>query len=164
MAPMTPLEWKGEYDRWRDHGGVVYLSEHRGAWGNEEELLDLSFEPYTRNYVVLFPISITRFAAMSAAHSLRNQGYAIAVHHVPTLAPFSHREATLHDLRMAGKGLVIDDDFPGGAASDIAQQLHAATGAQMRVAGLEKRTTGFNAHDNLPPDAERIEQLVKEML
>ena len=163
-APMTPLEWKGEYDRWREHGSVVYLSEHRGAWGNGEELMHLPLVPLRRHSAVLFPISITRFVADAAARKMFDEGYAIAVRHVSVLAPFIPSEAALQDLRLCGKGLVIDDDFAGGVASDIAQQLHAVTGAQMRVAGLEKRTAGFNAHDNLPPDAERIKQLVREML
>lgn len=163
-APMTPLEWRREYDRWREHGGVVYLSEHRGAWGREEELLHLPLVPLQRHSAVLFPISITRFAADVAARKMFDEGYSIAVRRILVLAPFTPSEEALQDLRMAGKGLVLDDDYPGGAASDIAQQLHAATGAQMRVAGLEKRTAGFNTHDNLPPDAARIEQLVKEML
>lgn len=168
-APMTPLEWKGEYNRWREHGGVVYLSEHRGAYENAEELRSTGDEFWKRGsypQVTIFPISITRFAAISAAEEvLTNEAKPVAIHHVSALKPFDPSPEALVDLKTSRfGGIVLDDDYPGGVASDIAMQLHALTGARMRVLGLPDRTAGFGpGMDVLPPDKERIKQFIKEL-
>lgn len=164
LAPMTPGEWRVAYDEWMAGDDVVYLSEHRGAYNN-------NIEHVMRNYsvasITLLPISITRFAAIQAAEELwQEEHLAVAVHHISQLKPLRLPDIAYHDASLArGGGIVIDDDYPGGVASDIAMQLHAVTGAQMRVLGLRDRTAGFAARvDNLPPDKERIKQFIQETL
>ncbi len=167
FAPMTPGEWHAAYDEFMRGDDPVYLSEHRGAYDNEKELQPLRpmiLQPYD---VVLFPTSITRFAALEAANDLLvDDNIKVAVHHVFQLKPFSATSDVYYDCSMAEHGgIVLDDDYAGGVASDIAMQLHAAIGARMRVLALEDRTAGFGpGMDVLPPDKERIKSFIKEML
>jgi hypothetical protein len=154
-APMTPNEWLHEYEGWRLNGGVVYLSEHRGAWGNDADLP--TYRPARPDFVV-FASSITRFAALEASNEERAN---IAVHHVPVLRPFAASDDALDDLSCCGYGIVLDDDFDGGVASEIAQKLAEKTGASVWVKGLDDRVAGFGpGMDNLPPDAARILHLI----
>ena len=151
-APMRPSEWTTAYNEWMAGDDPMYLSEHRGAYDNEGELPDT----LRGGDITLYPISITRFAADRAAADLVMQGINIDVMHICELKP-------LHMTRVPTTkyGIVLDDDYAGGTASDIAQQIHAATGAQMRVLALEDRTAGFSiATDNLPPNADRIKRFI----
>ncbi len=170
IVPMTPDEWRSAYDEWMAGDDVVYLSEHRGAYGNAEELEPREWggTPSTMMpEVVLFPISITRFATEQAAQELFEDGIAcVAMHHIVGLKPFTASAGACYDLSMSRHGgIVLDDDYVGGAASDIAMQLHTLTGARMRVLGLKDRTAGFGPRmDNLPPSVERIKAFVREQL
>lgn len=166
-APMTPGEWRAAYEEFMAGDDVIYLSEHRGAYDNSEELFRLRLPLIPKADVVLFPISITRFEAIKAAYDLiREFGSAVTLHHIFQLKPFSPAKDALYDLTNSRYGgIVLDDDYPSGVASDIAMQLHALTGARMRVLGLENRTAGFAQHlDNLPPDKERIKKFVLETI
>ena len=152
-SPMTPLEFTIAYQEFMNQDGVVYLSEHRGAYDNEEELHDILHD---RPDIVLFPISITRFAAMEAAIALHKKGVNVAVHHVFHVKPFMPSEQALEALRKSRYGgIVLDDDYTNGIAKSLAHDLSDATGAQMDVMGLEDRTSGFS-NDNLPPSEEQI--------
>lgn len=164
FAPMTPGEWRDAYHEFMAGDDVAYLSEHRGAYNNEWELLTHYYDQAA--HIILFPISITRFAAVEAAQELFDEcGLRVGVQQVWQLKPFVPSETALANLAQAGHGVVIDDDYPGGAASDLAMQLHALTGARMRVLGLDDRTAGFAARvDNLPPDKVRIKAFVKELI
>lgn len=162
-SPMTPGEWKGAYDDFIRGDDPVYLSEHRKAYDNEGELPTISM---TVPDVVLFPISVTRFAALDAASVLNASGVKVAVHHIFRLKPFQPSEGALDDLwRSRFGGIILDDDFPSGVASAIAQDLHVRTGAQVRTMGLEDRTAGFSVQtDNLPPDAGKIEGFIRDLI
>lgn len=165
IAPMTPGEWRGAYDSWMEREDVVYLSEHRGAWDNALELPDYFWngsQNLPHPEVILFPTSITRFAALEVA----KHNPAVRVHHIKQLRPFLASSTAYYDLSMSRKGgLVLDDDFPGGAGSAIAHRLAAETGARVEFMGLEDRVAGFGpGMDNLPPTSEQIKQRVREML
>lgn len=166
FAPMTPGEWRAAYEEFMTGDDVVYLSEHRGAWGNSEELLPRSSMLIKQPDIALFPISITRFSSLEASSELWDEKQiSVAVHHVHKLKPFLPSKASLNSLKETRHGgIIIDDDYPSGVASDIAMQLHALTGAQMRVLGLEDRTAGFAARvDNLPPDKLKIKQFIQQI-
>lgn len=163
VSPMTPGEWRVAYEDFMAGDDVVYLSEHRKAYDNSDE-----FSPWIGGHnpdIVLFPISITRFAAHQAAVELSAEGIAVLVHHVVSIKPFAPTVEQLEDLRRARcGGIVLDDDYADGTAKAIALDLHAATGARMRAIGLEDRTAGFAARvDNLPPDKDRIKKVVIEV-
>ena len=164
FSPMTPNEWTTAYEEFMRGDDVVYLSEHRAAWANGHEFLD--YRPSNPD-IILFPISITRFAACEASYELlvEDRLY-VAIHHVFQLKPFVPEKAAQEDLRSAPfGGLVIDDDYPDGTAKALALDLHVLTGAQMNVLGLDNRTAGFAPRvDNLPPDKEKIKAKIREII
>ena len=162
FAPMTPGEWRAAYDEFMAGDDVVFLSEHRGAYDNTEELFPVRPE---RPEIVLFPISITRFAAARAAEELASESSRVAVHHIYQLKPFEPCASSIADLRASVYGgIVLDDDYPDGVAKALAHDLAAATGRPMRVMGLANRTAGFAARvDNLPPTKEQIKQYIREV-
>lgn len=164
FSPATPLEWKSAYDEFMAGDDVVYLSEHRGSWGNHQEFLD--YRPLWPD-IVLFPISITRFAACEASTELfAETGLRVAIHHISKLKPFLPGKAVEEDLGVAHYGgIVLDDDYPDGTAKALAFDLHKLTGAPMSVLGLEDRTAGFSAQtDNLPPNADKICAFVRQII
>lgn len=173
FAPMTPREWRDAYQEFMSGDDVVYLSEHRGAYdtrneflaflGQEEpELLRRRSGTNRPPDIVLIPISITRTAAINAAQEMMVQNIAVAVHPAWCLKPLQLTSRAFDDLeRACYGGIVIDDDYEGGVASDIAIKLHAKTGATMRVLGLKDRTAGFSLwNDNLPPNKETIKEFI----
>ena len=161
-SPMTPEEYRTAYREFMEGDDVVYLSEHRGAYGNEQELLAVRPE---RPEMVLFPISITRFAAQQAAIELLEESSYVAVHHVFQLKPFKPSPEAVTDLKASVYGgVVLDDDYPDGVAKAIAFDLAAVTGRPMRVMGLSNRTAGFAARvDNLPPTKDEIKHFIREL-
>lgn len=165
FSPMTPNEWKSAYDEFMAGDDVVYLSEHRAAWGNDKELPPLTFG-IQKPEVVLFPISITRFAAVDAAYELYIENTTIAeVQHITQLKPFSPNRDMLIGLKSTMCGIVIDDDHPDGTAKALALDLHNLTGAKMHVLGLENRTAGFSPQtDNLPPSKEKIKDFIRSLI
>ena len=52
-SPMRPAEWAVAYKEWMLNGGVTYLSEHRGAWGEIEA--SESWRVIPNPAAVLFP-------------------------------------------------------------------------------------------------------------
>lgn len=164
FSPMTPNEWKSAYDEFMAGDDVVYLSEHRVAWDNEYELPD--YRP-TNPDIVLFPISITRFAATVASTELfAEDGLQIAIHHISQIKPFTPSGDALYDLQKAKYGgIVIDDDYHDGTAKPLAFDLHNLTGAHMNVMGLDNRTAGFSPQtDNLPPDKDKIKAKIRDTI
>ena len=163
FAPMTPGEWRAAYEEFMAGDDVVYLSEHRGAYDNAEELPPIRPE---RPEIVLFPVSITRFTAVQAAVELLGESARVAVHHVVTLKPFAPSAEALADLRAAPYGgIVLDDDYTDGVAKALAFDLGVVTGRPMRVMGLTAEcTAGFAPRlDNLPPNKEEIKRYVREI-
>ena len=175
FSPMTPGEWRSAYEEFMAGDDVVYLSEHRKAYDQSDETppwridrLGFATEGSPVPDVVIFPISITRFAAVEAAKELFNETNPIiaSVHHIFQLKPFKPSQEALNDLKVAYYGgIVIDDDYPDGTAKALALDLHNLTGARMYVLGLEDRTAGFSPQtDNLPPDKIRIKQFVQGII
>lgn len=173
FSPMTPNEWKSAYEEFMAGDDVVYLSEHRAAWGNNEELPPIrprQCASYLNKMVdpdiVLFPISITRFAAVAAAQALQEEEIDVAVHHISQIKPYGPLEESLADLSYSVHGgIVLDDDYPDGTAKALAFDLAQLTGAKMRVLGLDNRTAGFSAAtDNLPPDVAKIKAFIRHIV
>ena len=156
VSPMTPLEYQKTYASFMSEEEVYYVSEHRGAYNNAEELPDILHE---KPDFVLLPISITRFAAMEAARRLReSHGLHVSVVHQYQLKPYPMNAGGQVAASRFGS-LVIDDDYVDGIARSIGQRYHEAIpGCQPVFAlGLDDRSAGFAAHlDNLPPSADLI--------
>ena len=163
FSPMTPGEWRAAYEEFMAGDDVVLLSEHRGAYDNAEEFTRWIDARGTEVY--LFPISITRFAAVQAAVTLSREGIGAVVSHLERIKPLSVSADELKALERSDLGIVIDDDYPDGVAKAIANDLSNATGTRVVAMGLEDRTAGFAAHlDNLPPTAEEIAAHVRREL
>ena len=62
---------------------------------------------------MLVSISITRFAALEAATALNEMGYRVCIQYTLVKALRLASEA-LRDLKISGRGLVLDDDYVDG--------------------------------------------------
>ena len=158
VSPMTPSEYRKVYADFMRSGEPTYISEHRGSYSQTEDLNDIHFDDPD---FVLFPISITRFAAMEASRMMLEDGYLVAVYHQVGLKPYVIEDRWIEAL--AGiSGLVLDDDYGDGIASTIAHKLSEVSGSTVYSMGLEDKTAGFSkSKDNLPPNAEEICSLIR---
>ena len=141
----------------------MYVSEHRGSYGNSEELDDVILED---SDIVLFPISITRFEAMKAQEMLLEQGIKASVIHQVWIKPFVFEDNWKHLLnRSKYGGIVLDDDYVDGVGSALAHKMMLESDKKVHVMGLENKTAGFHKDvDNLPPTAEKICQQVRSIM
>ncbi|CAK0769369.1 hypothetical protein CCP4SC76_5180019 [Gammaproteobacteria bacterium] len=162
-SPMTPEEYRTTYREFMTSDDVVYVSEHRGAYTNADELPDIVHD---QPDYVLCPLSITRFAAVKASQDLFAEGIKVSVHHLFRIKPFSPDEATIRSLDCCtAGGCVLDDDYPDGIAKSLAHDLAALSKAPMTVLGLQNRSAGFAVEvDNLPPNAPMIARFVRHRL
>jgi pyruvate dehydrogenase E1 component beta subunit len=162
VSPMTPGEYEQAYAEFMESDDVVYVSEHRGAYNNTEELPNIEYDIPD---VVLFPISITRFAAVEASKELEKEGYKVAVHHIVNIKPFNPTENDKLVLKRAKHGIVLDDDYVDGIAKSLAFDLCKGTSSEMHVMGLKDKSAGFYPQvDNLPPSKDEIIAKIKEIL
>jgi len=161
-SPMTPGEYIECYENFMKSDDVFYVSEHRGAYNNTEELPDVEFD---KPDFVLFPISICRFAALAASLELRTQGIHVAVYHQKVLKPYNISDKWIYALNKSGKGLVLDDDYPDGIASTLAQKLMIGSASKVYSMGLKEKSAGFAQHlDNLPPSKDEIINKIKNIV
>jgi len=162
VSPMTPGEYVKVYDDFMNEDDVYYVSEHRGSYNNSEELMNIYNE---KPDITLFPISITRFAAVEAAKELKKEGINVNVCHIMQIKPFLPSQMDIDSLKMSGKGIVLDDDYVDGIAKNLSFDLNKLTGANVYVMGLENKTAGFYSQvDNLPPNKNDIIKKIKEIL
>jgi len=164
-SPMTPMEYETCYNNFQKNDEVFYVSEHRGAYNNKEELPCMD---YSVPDIVLYPISITRFAALKAAERLYKEGVKVAVYHQMQLKPYLKQNKAIHALeRSRFGGIVLDDDYTDGIASIIAHKIMISSSGSQKVytMGLKNKTAGFAKHlDNLPPTADEICIKIKEII
>ena len=164
FSPMTPGEWLLAYEEFMAGDDVVLLSEHRGAYDCDQEFTGWIAGGRLPD-IYLFPISITRFAAVEAAIQLNAEGISAVVCHLERIKPLPVVQSELEALARAGRGVVIDDDYQDGVAKAIANDLANLTGARVTAMGLEDRTAGFaDRFDNLPPSAAKIAAHVRREL
>jgi len=163
FSPMTSTEYQSVYKQFMEEDEVYYVSEHRGAYNNAEGLWDLY---YKEPDIVLFPISITRFAAQQAAAELAKENIRVAIHHIMQIKPFEPSRDAVHSLkRSVYGGIVLDDDYVDGIAKSLAFDLIEQSGAEMDVMGLKNRTAGFHPEvDNLPPSKDEIIAKIREVI
>ena len=162
VSPMTPGEYKQVYDQFMTDDDPYYISEHRKSYDNTEELQDVIYE---NSDFILFPISITRFAAEEAKKKLEKLGLKVSIIHQLWINPFVARDEWLTALSASRYGgMVLDDDYVAGTCSKIAHELMLKSNVPVHVMGLENRTAGFYPTvDNLPPNADQIYRKVKEL-
>ena len=163
IAPMSPGEYKMAYEKFMEDNDVYYISEHRKSYDNNSEFCNTILN---NSDIVLFPISITRFAAEEAKKELESIGLKVSIIHQVWIKPFVLEESWKHCLNNSKfGGIVLDDDYEEGVASSIAHRIMLETnGKKVNTLCLENRTAGFHPDvDNLPPSKEDIIRKVKEM-
>ena len=163
ISPMTPKEYLIAYNDFMKNDDVMYVSEHRGSYGNSEELNDSIADDLD---LVLFPISITRFEAQKAKKELEKEGYKIGIANILWIKPF-HIKKDWEKAVIKSKfgGIVLDDDFTQGVASNIAYELMKRTKKNFEVMGLKNKSAGFSKDtDNLPPSYKDIISKCKEII
>lgn len=154
LSPMSPGEYKAAYDAFMADDEVYYISEHRRSYDHCDEFSDVVVSDPD---LVLFPISITRFAAREAAAELNRDGYRVGVVNLFRIKPLCMGDGVSQLAQSRNGGLVLDDDYPDGIAKAIANDLSNEYGKPVRAMGLEDRSSGFSKDsDNLPPDKDGI--------
>ena len=152
---MTPKEYLIAYNDFMKNDEVMYVSEHRGSYTNTKELDDYLDGDLD---LILFPISITRFEAHKAKIELEKEGYKIGIANILWIKPFSiKKDWEQAVLKSKFGGIVLDDDYTDGVASNLAYQLIKKTKKNFEVMGLKDRSAGFSkTTDNLPPSCKEI--------
>ena len=163
ISPMTPKEYLIAYNDFMKNDEVMYVSEHRGSYTNTKELDDYLDGDLD---LILFPISITRFEAHKAKIELEKEGYKIGIANILWIKPFSiKKDWEQAVLKSKFGGIVLDDDYTDGVASNLAYQLIKKTKKNFEVMGLKDRSAGFSkTTDNLPPSCKEIIIKCKEMI
>ena len=162
-SPMTPNEYLSVYDNFMKNDEVLYVSEHRGSYSNTEELQDFVSENLD---IILFPISITRFEAQKAKIELEKQGYKIGIANILWIKPFVIKKEWENAVKTSKfGGIVLDDDYSQGVATNLAYDIMKKTGKKIDVMGLKNRSAGFSKEtDNLPPNCLEIVERVKKII
>ncbi len=163
ISPMTPKEYLIAYNDFMKNDEVMYVSEHRGSYTNTKELDDYLDGDLD---LILFPISITRFEAQKAKIELEKEGYKIGIANIVWIKPFSiKKDWEQAVLKSKFGGIVLDDDYTDGVASNLAYQLIKKTKKNFEVMGLKDRSAGFSkTTDNLPPSCKEIIIKCKELI
>lgn len=163
-SPMTINEYETVYNSFMNDDEVYYVSEHRGSYDNDKEFPAISKHGTGSTDVVLFPFSITRFNAELAAQKLHNQyGYTVSVIHQLWIKPFVVKDEWIDILNSKPNtfGLVLDDDYEGAVAKNIAHTLMLTCNKKIFALGLENKTAGFHPSvDNIAPTVDKIVTLI----
>lgn len=161
-APMTPNEYKKSWQDFMDDDIPMFVSEHRSAYQNTEEMHDYIIENAD---IALFGISNARTNMLEAADVLREQGINVSTVHIMKLKPLNI-DYLINVIRQSRAGLVIDNGFPiCGAARDIAYQLMEGTDRKIFALSSEDKVKCFNPQQqNRTPDAKKIIQKVHAIL
>ena len=163
ISPMTPKEYSLAYEDFMKNDDVMYVSEHRGSYPNKDELKDYLEDDLD---LVLFPISITRFEALKAKQELEKEGYKIGIANILWIKPFTiKKEWEIAVKNSKCGGIVLDDDYTQGVASNLAYELMKKTEKKFEVMGLKDKSAGFSTStDNLPPSCKEIVIKAKEII
>ena len=154
ISPMTPKEYLMAYSNFMKNDDVYYISEHRGSYGNKQEL---------PNYIegkldiIIFCISITRFEAKKVRENLAKK-IRVGIVNIVWIKPFKTEKKWISALKKSKfGGIILDDDYTSGVASDMAYKLMKASNKKVEVMGLKDKSAGFSkTTDNLPPNTEEI--------
>ena len=163
VAPMTPGEYHKIWAHFMNHDDPMFVSEHRISYPNSEELVDQYDDGAA---ITIFAASASRFQAVEAAATLRQEGVGINLIHLVWLKPLNIPAAAIEALRSCGNGLVLDSGFEVcGASRSIAYDLTHRTGIAVHALALEDRSSGVAKNlENISPRPERIVAKVKNIL
>jgi acetoin:2,6-dichlorophenolindophenol oxidoreductase subunit beta len=162
ISPMTPNEYLLAYKNFMKDNDVYYISEHRGSYGNKKELPD-----YLQGNldIIIFCISITRFEAKKVREILLKKKLKVGIANILWIKPFKIEKKWINALKKSRfGGIILDDDYTTGVASDMAYKLIKASNKKVEVLGLKDKSAGFSkATDNLPPSADEIIKKISKL-
>ena len=95
---------------------------------------------------------------------LLKKGFKIGIANILWIKPFEIKNKWILALKKAKfGGLILDDDYTTGVASDMAYQLMKKSNKNVETMGLKDKSAGFSKKsDNLPPNTnEIIEKILK---
>ena len=163
ISPMTPEEYNLAYESFMSEDEVYYVSEHRGSYDNKEELKDFLYDDAD---IVIFSISITRFTAQKVKNTLEKENIKVNLANILWIKPFEVKEQWLRSLKNSKYGgIILDDDYESGVASDMAYKLMKSSNKTVEVMGLKDKSAGFSKKtDNLPPSEEEIIKKIKKII
>ena len=163
ISPMTPKEYNLAYKSFMNEEEVYYVSEHRASYDNKKELADFLSDDVD---IIIFSISITRFEAQKVRETLEKENLKIGVANILWIKPFEIKEKWIQTLKNSKfGGIILDDDYESGVASDMAYKLMKLSKKKVEVMGLKNKSAGFSRKsDNLPPNKEEIIIKIKEII
>ena len=163
ISPMTPKEYNLAYKSFMNEEEVYYVSEHRASYDNKKELADFLSNDVD---IIIFSISITRFEAQKVRETLEKENLKIGVANILWIKPFEIKEKWIQTLKNSKfGGIILDDDYESGVASDMAYKLMKLSKKKVEVMGLKNKSAGFSGKsDNLPPNKEEIITKIKEII
>tara|TARA_B100000989_G_scaffold298422_1_gene287709 strand:- start:2611 stop:3519 length:909 start_codon:yes stop_codon:yes gene_type:complete len=163
ISPMTPKEYKLAYKDFMENDDVYYISEHRRSYDNAKEFENIVHE---KAKLTLFPFSITRFDAEEARVKLLRKGIKINIIHQVWIKPLKINKKAILALKSSEfGGIVLDDDYVEGIASDVAHKLMLKCNKNVHTIGLKPKTAGFHPKkDNLPPSSAQIMKKIKDII
>ena len=157
-SPMSSVEYQEVYDEFMMEDIPVYVSEHRKSYDNTKSLNDVVRD---NPDIVLFPISVTRFASLEVALELPN----VSVFNILWINPLRISQQAIDNLKASKLGgVVLDDDYPNGVAKQIAYELMIRTSKPVKVLCIKECTAGFqSSSDNFPPNAQDIKEFIRNL-
>ena len=163
ISPMTPKEYNLAYKSFMNEEEVYYVSEHRASYDNKKELADFLSDDVD---IIIFSISITRFEAQKVRDILEKENLKIGIANILWIKPFEIKKKWLQTLKNSKfGGIILDDDYESGVASDMAYKLMKLSKKKVEVMGLKNKSAGFSGKsDNLPPNKEEIITKIKEII
>ena len=163
ISPMTPKEYEFTYKEFMKNDDVYYISEHRRSYNNSKEFKDVIHKDAK---LTLFPFSVTRFDAEEARVQLLKEGIKINIIHQLWIKPLKIKTKSLEALNKSEfGGIVLDDDYVEGIASDVAHKLMLKSQKRVLTLGLKPKTAGFHPKtDNLPPTPKEIIRKIKKII
>jgi acetoin:2,6-dichlorophenolindophenol oxidoreductase subunit beta len=162
-APMSPKEYQSVWDHFIRHNDPIYVSEHRRSFTSSLEMENIVQDQAD---ITIIAISGSRFNAMEAEKTLREQNIKCDLFHLLWLKPFQPTEEMLHSLKKTKVGLVIDSDYEiSGASRSLAYELMHQAGVPIHALGLEDRVCGVAPDlENITPSSAKIASTVKQCI
>ncbi len=163
-APMTPNEWRGVWNHFKNNDAPIYCSEHRLSFPKYDELPNIINQNAS---VTIFAISAARFNAVKACEQLKSKGIIANLIHIVWLSPLDTEtlKCACDALKTTQYGIVVDSDYQmGGAAQSIAHSIMILANKPVYVLGLPRKTAGFAPHlDTLTPSSDEITAFITEL-
>ncbi len=162
-CPMTPKEYKEVWNEFMKDDVPIYVSEHRWAFNQREEMKDVIKKGAV---ITLYGVSASRLRILEASKRLEKEGIICNIVHINWLKPIKFDEKMLKPLSKTKIGLVVDSDYEiCGASQSIAYELMKRTNNKVYALGGKDGVTGtYERHEKGTPKTRNIIIKIKEIL